>query len=621
MLFKEFEAKNNIFMAPIKTALATPKNGLITEQLINYYERKALGGVGTVILEPISVSLSGKEHPKQLMLNSEKHEIKLKELITKLHKYGTKIVVHLNHAGRAANPKIVEDVVAPSPIKCPTTNQLPRELPKSEIRDIINDFKNAALRAQSAGADAIEIQFGHGYLVQQFYSNRLNKRTDEYGENKFLFAEQLLSSIKNSVTIPIFLRISGSEFIDDGISLKDISSIIDLAKKYDVSIIHVGWGNVCDSVPWYYNHMSLPIEPMDEILKLIKNMTNIPIISAGRMQKNERYKYLLEKHVIDGVVFGRQLIIDPDFPNKILNHSNDYIRCGSCLQGCLSSVKSGKPINCIANPEVHKTFIPKTNDKKKIAIVGGGPAGIFAGLYLKKKGYDITLFEKNNYLGGQWVMAYNAPGKLSMKDILDDLIRKAEKELKIIKNTTVDDKFFDDKDFDAIVIATGANPFVPSIKGLKKYITGFDFFSGKKVNGNKILVIGGGLIGVEVTEALVNNGKNITIVELFDEIGRGMELISKKLFSLKYLSKIKVYTNSSVEEIKENNEVFINRNGKIESIGNFDEIIVTAGTKSENSLYNTLSKKIKNVYLVGDALKVGQIFDAVNGALELAEKI
>ncbi|WGS65662.1 NAD(P)/FAD-dependent oxidoreductase [Marinitoga aeolica] len=621
MKFGKFETKNHIFMAPVKTALATPKTGFITEEQIKYYERKAKGGVGTIILEPISVLPSGKEHPKQTMLNTDEHIEGLKKLADALHQYDTKLVVHLNHAGRAANPKASGEILAPSPIKCPSTGQTPKELTNYQIEQLIYAFKENALRAQKAGVDGVEIQFGHGYIVHQFYSKKLNQRIDEYGKDKFKFARELLTAVTENLEIPLFIRVSGSEFVENGITNEDLSKIFALAEEFGVSAIHVGWGNACDSAPWYYNHMSLPLEVMDNKLKEIRELTTLPIIAAGRMHKDERYKYLVEGKIVDGVVFGRQLIIDPDFPNKILSNSDDYLRCGSCLQGCLGNVKAGKPIGCIANPEVHKEFVVEKSEKKKVAIIGGGPAGLFAGLYLKKKGYDVTIFEKNNYLGGQWVLAYKSPGKLSMKDTLDDLIRKAEKELEIRMNTEVTKDTFENEKFDSIIVATGAYPFVPPIKGLESYITGFGFFDGEEVKGERVLIIGGGLIGLEVAEALVKENKKVTVIEALDEVGRGMEIVASKLFQKNYAPKISIYTNTLVKEVK-GKEVFVKaKDGEESSLGEFDDIVITAGTKSENKLYEELSKEFDNVYLVGDAMKVGQIIDATQEALELAEKI
>lgn len=620
MKLGKFETKNHIFMAPIKTALATLKTGFITDEQIKYYERKAKGGVGTIILEPISVLPSGKEHPKQTMLNTDEHINGLKNLIDSLHKYDTKLIVHLNHAGRAANPKASGEVLAPSAIACPATGQTPKELAIDEIEKIIEAFKENALRAQKAGADAIEIQFGHGYIVHQFYSERLNQRTDEYGKEKFKFARELLAAITSEIEIPLFIRISGSEFIENGITNEDLSKIFALAEEFGVSAIHVGWGNVCDSAPWYYNHMALPLVVMDDKLKEIRELTSLPIIAVGRMHKDERHKKLVEDKVIDGVVFGRQLIIDPDFPDKILSNSDDYVRCGGCLQGCLGNVKAGKPVGCIANPEIHREFVVEEKTKKKVAIVGGGPAGLFTGLYLKKKGYDVTVFEKNDYLGGQWVLAYRAPGKLSMKDTLDDLIRKAKKELEIKLNTEATKDAFKDEKYDAIIIATGAKPFVPPIKGLENYITGFDFFNGKEIKGEKVLIIGGGLIGLEVAEALVKEGKVVTVVEALDEVGRGMEIVASKMFGKNYAPKISIHTKTFVKEIK-GKEVIVQTKECEISLGEFDDIVVTAGTKSENTLYEELSEEFDNVYLVGDAMKVGQIIDATQGALELAKEI
>ncbi|AEX85386.1 NADH:flavin oxidoreductase [Marinitoga piezophila KA3] len=622
MKFRDFEAKNHIFMSPVKTALATPKTGFITEELIKYYERKAKGGVGAIILEPISVLKSGKEHPKQVMLDTDEHIEGLKKLVDTLHKYDTKLIVHLNHAGRVANPKASEVVKSSSAVKCPSTGVTPEELTLDEIKELIQAFKENAERAQKAGADGIEIQFGHGYIVHQFYSERLNKRDDEYGKDKFKFAREVLSAVKEVTNIPLILRISGSEFVEGGITDEHLTKIFALAEEFGVSIIHVGWGNACDSAPWYYNHMSLPTDIMDNRLKEIRKLTKIPIIAVGRMQIDERYKKLVDDGTIDGVVFGRQLIIDPDFPNKILSNSDDFVRCGGCLQGCLANVKAGKPINCIANPEVHSEFVvEKIPEKKKVAIIGAGPAGLFAGTYLSKKGYEVTIYEKNDYAGGQWVLAYRAPGKIYMKDTLEDIIRKTEKSVEIKYNTEVTPEMLKKENYDIIIVATGAKPFVPPIPGLTDYITGFDFFDGKKVEGKNVLVIGGGLIGLEAAEALVNEGKNVTVVELMEEVGKGMEVVASKLFQKNYAPKINIYTKTMVKEIK-GKEVIVEKIGEgITSLGEFDDIVVTAGTKPVNELYEKLKEEFNNVYVIGDANKVGQIVDAISSAKELAEQL
>ncbi len=620
MKFGDFEAKNNYFMAPVKTALSTPGTGYVTEDQIKYYKRRAMGGIGTIILEPISVSVNGKEHPKQLMLDTDEHITGLKKLIDSIHSENVMAVVHLNHAGRAANPKASGEVFAPSSIACPSTGQLPSELSKEDIKVLISSFCENVKRAEKCGADAVELQFGHGYIVNQFISERLNRRTDEYGKDTFKFADELLKEIRNISSILLFLRISGSEFVEGGIEEESQKRIFSLADKYNVSLIHVGWGNACDSPQWYYNQMSLPLEIMDKKLAEIRNMTSRSLIAAGRMHKNERFKKLINNKTLDGVAFGRQMIVYPDFPEAVLSGSSNYVRCGSCLQGCLGNVKQGKPIGCIANPEVHKEFVAGSVKGKRVAVIGGGPAGIFGSLYLKKKGYDVVLYEEGNELGGQWVLSYKSPGKGSLKDPLDDLIRKVKNEVDVRTDITVNENTLRIENFDEIVVATGAVPLIPRIEGLDDYMTGFEFFEGAKVKGDKVVVIGGGLIGLEVAEALVDMGKKITIVEMLDEIGRGMELIASKMFMKKYMPKVDVYKETIVKKISDN-EVFVEHAGEKRSLGKFDDILVTTGTRSDNDLYNKLSKEFDNVHLIGDALKVGQIIDAAESSMNLAEKI
>lgn len=619
-LMQQFQLKNQYFMSPVKTATAEPGTGKITEATVDYYSERARGGVGTIILEPVAVMPSGKEHPKQFMLEGAENAEGLKGLVDTIHSYNTKVFVHLNHAGRAANPMASKTPpVGPSSLKCPMSSQTCEVLSIEQIREIESAFIEKSKIAADCGADGIEIQLGHGYLAAQFMSARLNQRQDEYGQNRFLFAENIVKGIKEAVSIPVMIRISGKEFTEN-LTEEDEARIFELAEKYGVSIIHVGWGNACETPPWYYNHMSLPLGVMDEKLKDIRKKTKLLVIAAGRMQLENRYNKLIDEGTVDGVVLGRQLIVDPGFVQKVLS-GESFIRCAGCLQGCLTSVKAGQPVSCIANPEASRELIPVSDSSKTALIVGGGPAGVYTGIYLARKGLKVTLIEKEDRLGGQWNLAYRVPGKNPMKDTLDDLLSVARAVMDIKTGTEVTVPFIQENSYDEVIIATGARPAHIKIPGLDEYYTGFDVYENPDgISGNNVLIIGGGFIGMESAEILVKKGKNVTVVEMLDEIAGGMDPIGKALLMKAVSGKVDIRTSAKLQRFEETVAV-LSKEGKEEKIGPFDSVVVAVGTVSENHLYNELKEKGIHAHLTGDANKVARIMEASLDAYNTAKSI
>ena len=610
MKLRQLEVKNRFLMTPVKTALATLGKGEITEQWMTYCKTRIDGGVGTLILEPIAVLQSGKEHPKQLTLETKENISKLQRLADYAQTNDCRLVMHLNHAGRAANPKATQlPLFSSSESQCPMSGQSAKAMSEQEIDQVIQAFGEKAKMAKDAYMDALEIQMGHGYLVDQFLSSNINQRSDAYGEDPYLFLKNILQEIKEQANLPVILRISGKSFTSVDETLERVGEINSWIERFNLEALHVGWGDACETPPWYYNHMSLPLEVMDHRLQEIKKMSKLPLIGAGRMQVGYRYKDLIQNGVIDLAGFGRQLVADPFFPHNELSEKQS-IRCGSCLQGCLASVKSGKPIDCIANPYVMEgRRVQKVSQQKKVAIVGGGPAGLYSGIHLAEQGHAVTLFEKKKTLGGQWNLVYKAPGKELMKETLTDLITLAKDKISMYLGQAID-KQSDLSEYDEVIIATGAVPLIPPIEGLGDYETGFSLFDAKiSDTDNTFLVIGGGLIGMEAAEYLVALGKTVTVVEMLDKVGRGMEAISQKLMTKKLQNKVEIFTNTIVKKI-ENGEVFVTMNEAEKSLGKFDKIIVATGTKSENDLYKALQKKNQKVKVIGDAQKIGQLVEA-----------
>lgn len=373
----QLKLKNRFVMAPVKTAYGTP-DGRVTERHLTYYTNVAKGGTALVILEPVSVTQTGKEHPKQLTIHLDTSVTDLKKIVNILHENGALACLNLNHAGRAANPKATGTApLAPSAIPCPTTGQTPAVLTVMQIEEIIEAFGKGVARASEAGFDAVEVQCGHGYLVSQFLSSRTNLREDEYGRDRTLFLRKVFEEVvKNRGNLAVLVRISTSEFLQGGLEPEDNRPILELAKNYGFDAIHCGMGNICDTPPFYYAHMAIPEARQLKALNAVRKLTELPLIAAGRMADVVKLEKLETENLADLVAFGRAIVADPALPLKLVKgKTEDIMFCGFCLQGCLANVKNGSGLGCIVNPEIDKVPQNKMALKgEKVAVVGAGPA-------------------------------------------------------------------------------------------------------------------------------------------------------------------------------------------------------------------------------------------------------
>ncbi len=599
--------KNRIFSAPIKTAYGPE----CTDRHISYYSKLASGGASMIIVEPIAVTENGREHPKQLRLDREEFIPSVSSIIKAIHQNGALACIHINHAGRAANPRVAGTPVAPSATVCPSTGAQARELSTDEISEIIKSFGKVSMYAKSAGADAIELQMGLGYLISQFFSKKTNRRTDAYKE-PLKFAEEVLDTVSRA-GLPVIARISGYEMSENGLTPEDLKPLMQLAKEKGVIALHVSMGDACETPPFYYHHMSLPTTKQEEAFNQLRKLTDLPIIAAGRFGSPERLKQEEEQGRIDYFALGRSLVADPMFPKKVMEGNLDnIIYCGGCLQGCLAKVKAGEGLDCIVNPMVgFMGQIKKTESPKSIAVVGGGPAGLEAARILSDRGHRVVLFEKTNRLGGTALLASKAIGKSTMSKPISSLIKRIEHSPRVeVKfNTKPDSKILEE--FDVVISAVGAHPRSLSIHGLEsiKHMSGHDFFlnpdSLKDVK--RVLIIGGGMIGIEAAELLSEAGKEVIVVELLDDIARDMEMVTKKLTLARIKSKsITIYTKTTVKSVL-NGNVLCSIDGEEKHIGKVDAVIISVGVEPNPSPSATHIK-------IGDANKPGQIYDAVHSA-------
>ncbi len=620
--------KNRMIMAPVKTAFGEI-GGKVTEKQVRFYEQIASGGVAMIILEPVAVMKNGREHPKQLTFSEENTE-NIRRIIDIIHKNGAYACAHISHAGRAANPKIVDKIIAPSEIICNTTGAKANEMSEEEIIEVVKAFGETTKRVKELGFDAIEVQFGHGYMISQFYSERTNRRKDKYGgseENRMRFALEVAEEVLNNRgDMAVIARISGNEFVENGLDPDNQAVLLNKVLEMGFDAIHVGWGNACDNPPWYYNHMALPQDHQFSNLKNLRKKIKAPLIVVGRMSREENLNRIFNENLADFVSMGRQLIIDPEFPLKVIeDRLGDVMYCGACLQGCLVNVKNGTGIGCVVNPFIGEPPIEASEEKKKVIVVGGGPAGLIASIVLRKRGHDVTVFEKDTYPGGQFYLASIPSSKRMMEGPLSGLIKKAENEgVRIKTGVNVNKETLKKENPDTVIVATGATPKIIKFKGLDKYwyITGNEALLRKDIQNKKVLIIGGGMIGLEVAEKLSDEGNSITIVEILPELARDMEPITRALILKKLSNKdFRYFLNTGIQEFTEEGVIVSKEDKSTENIGKFDLVVFTVGTQSDTDLYEEIKDDFREVVLVGDAYAPTNAYKATKMAYELTKKI
>ncbi len=617
------ELQSPFIFAPIKLGYSD-QNGYVNERHVAFYKARS-HYLGAVTIEPLYMDKGLREIPTQLGIDNNDKINGLQELVETIHKSGAKAIAHLNHPGRMANPKIPGNYFVSSTDKpCENGGTAPKRMNNEDMEEAINLFVTAAKRAQEANFDIVELQFGHGYLLAQFISPFVNDRTDEFGgtfENRIKFPLEVLQAVKNSVDLPIIARISGDEMLPNGIKLPEMISFAQILEKYGVEAVHVSAGSVCSTPPWFFQHMFIPKGKTWEMAKEIKQNINIPVIFVGRIDMFEDIDRVKNEYSADYIAVGRALVADPDFVGKYLGKEEGAVKpCLACAEGCLGGVKSGQGLQCLVNPEVgiETETLEIANQPKKYAVIGGGLAGMQAAITLKKRGHEVDLYERDK-LGGQFNLAPLTPNKKSMARLVPYFVEELKNNgVNIIyKEATKSDIL---SKYDGVILATGSKPSVPDIPGLDKFYWADILLEENLPENKKVLIIGGGLIGVDIATALIPKNNKVIIVKRTTDFGEDMEMIAKTL-SLKLMNeKGTVFSDYTHIKRIEGKTVFAERNGENIQFEDVDMIVVSTGMESYNPLEKDLENKMP-VYVIGDAKQIGDAQDAIKDAYETAKKL
>jgi len=614
--------KNQFIFPPIKTGYGNG-NGTVTERHLAFYKRRSQY-LGAVIPEPFYMDKSLRELPTQMGIDNDDKIDGLKKLTNLLHKTDTEAIAHLNHPGRMANPKIPDNYFISSTDKpCENGGKAPERMTKEDIAMVINLFKESAIRAQKANFDLIELQFGHGYLVAQFLSPFVNDREDEYGgtfENRVRFPLEILKTVKEAVDLSIIIRISGDEMIPNGIRLPEMLKFAVLLEQAGASAVHISAGTVCSTPPWFFQHMFIPKGKTWEMAKQIKSKINIPVISVGQINEIKDIEKIKSENMSDYIAIGRALVADPDFVGKYLGEVKGEIRpCLACAEGCLGGVKAGKGLQCLVNPAVGKEEevfeFPKRS--KNYAVVGGGLAGMEAALNLGKRGHKVDLYEKEK-LGGQFNLAYLTPKKMSMGKLVKYYKRELDgSKINVVHKEAIESDLIS---YDGVILATGSIPKVPPIPGLDNYYWADILLEENLPQNKRVLIIGGGLIGVDIATALILNKNKVILVKRTVDFGEDMEAIAKAL-SLKMLKESgAVFSDHTFIKKIEGNTAYAERNGEKIKFEDIDIFVVSTGMERFNPLKKQLENRVP-VYVIGDAKEVGKAQDAIEDGYNLARRL
>lgn len=639
--------KNRIVMTPMGTNFGE-HSGEMSFLHINYYEQRAKGGVGLLTVENASVySPQGSNGTTQLRIDRDEFIPRLFNLCERVHKYGACISIQLNHAGASAmSSRTGEQPVSASNIPSKEGGEIPRPLEKDEIYMIVKKYGEAAKRAQIAGFDAVEIHAGHSYLLSQFLSPLTNKRTDEFGgsaENRARFTRLVIDEVRKQVGpfFPIFVRISADEFLDGGNTLDDCIDYLqyfgDNVDVYDVS------AGLNGSIQYQLDANYMPDGWRSYMARRVKEAYGKPVVTVGNIRDPKVAEDILARGDADLIGMGRGLIADPDWVNKVeFGHEDDIRKCISCNAGCAGHrIGLNQPIRCTVNPAVNSGadyYKHKVNKPCNVVVVGGGTAGLEAACTAAEVGCTTFLIEKSNQLGGLASIISNIPDKTRMKDFPKYLIHRASKlhNLFIFKNTEANVDLVKNLNPDIIVNATGSTPTLPPITGLHdlvdkegtrvatvlKMIERMDTYP-EDMKGQKVAVVGGGAVGLDVMEYFTEKGADVTMIEMLPIIGNGLDPVTKCDTQTKMKKyNVKQMTKTALQEVHNDKFVVKNPEGEIEDVP-FDYGFICLGMRASTPVLKDLEEAYADtnveVYNIGDSKRARRIIEGTTEGRNVIE--
>ena len=662
LLFSPFKLKN----VELKNRVAMPPFGLNftgmkrvpNDRLIDFYAERARGGAGLLIVGGAGIDLRGSGF---LLpgIDSDETIPHWARLCDAVHANGAKIFIQLYHSGRYSHQRLAkgQQAVAPSAVTSRLTREEPRALERDEILEIEDLFAQGARRVQESGADGVEIISSAGYLICQFLSPLTNLREDEYGgsfENRCRFGEETLGAVRAAVgdDFAVTMRFSGNDFMPGSNTSREL---VDVAKRFaaagaDAFNVTGGW----HETPVPQLPAVVPRGAYSYLAAGIREAVDVPIFASNRITVPAQAEALLMDGVCDLVSVGRSLIADPEWPNKAREGRELEIRpCVACLQGCLDKLFSLGQVTCLCNPRAGfeaKRVVAAAETPKHVAVIGAGPAGLEAALTALDRGHRVTLLEKADHIGGQLPLAAAPPGRSEFRSLLAYYLNEVQRRsVDVELGVEVTVETIRELGPDAVILATGSTELRPDIPGADRAVHAWDVLLGRVPTGRRVVVVGGGAMGIETALHVAEKGcidgetlkflmkyqaedtetlhrlltrgtSKVTLVEMLPKVGHDIGPANRWVFLKEMdIMGVDVRPGAKVVEITAEAVVVETENGR-ESLA-ADTVVLALGARSEDALGDALEAAGIPVTRVGDAKKPRQILHAVHEGFEAARAI
>lgn len=633
--------KNRMFMAPMDTGFGNNEYGGLTQAGIDYFVRRAEGGFGLLFSggtngDCIVDGCDGiLNHPDEFIEQG-------KQLNERIAQFGTKMFIQLSmNVGRNGGLK------TPSPLPTLANPDVTTvALTVEEIHTKVSEMGKAAKLVKDAGFAGVDIHALHwGHLLDSFALSVMNRREDEYGgslENRLRIAKEIIDAIRHECgyDFPVTMRLAlksymkgfnkasfdGSEEV--GRTLEEAIEIAKLLESYGYDALSVDAGTL-DAFYYAMPPSYIPAGFMLEMTAKVKEAVSIPVLCGGRMADPDISEKAIADGVIDAAVIGRQAIADPDYAKLVTEGRTDEIRtCIGCNQGCIWGFFCNGRVGCAVNPEVGHEGEPqpiKAEKTKKIIVVGGGVAGMEAARIAKKRGHNVTILEKSGTLGGNLIPAGAHDFKAEIHQLTNYYKRQMQLlDIDVKMNTEATPEILRQASADTIILATGSVPVMPrSIEGIEKAVSGVDALLGKKTVGQKVVVVGGGLVGCEIAYGYAKEGRDVTIVEALDQIlNLGSVPIMNKTMLLDGFEHYgtTIYTSTKLKSVLDDGAVVVLPDGKEKKL-DADTVILSIGYRPVPSLKESLSGCGAEIIEIGDGRQVGNVLTCVKDAYETACKL